>query len=75
MTVGELLTRKLNDYGETTRGASLACGFAYNEIDRIITRQSVDIKLETRRALCRHFDIAVGVLDAAIDEGRRKKIW
>ena len=75
MTVRELLTRKLNDYGESMRSASLACGLANNEIERIITVQRMDIKQRTRRALCRYFDIMPAVLDAAIDEGRRKKRW
>lgn len=75
MTVRELLTRKLNDYGESMRSASLACGLTNNEIERIITVQRVDIKQRTRRALCRYFDIMPAVLDAAIDEGRREKRW
>ena len=75
MTVRELLTRKLNDYGESMRSASLACGLANNEIERIITVQRMDIKQRTRRALCRYFDIMPAVLDAAIDEGRREKRW
>lgn len=75
MTVGELLTRKLNDYGESMRSASLACGLANNEIERIITVQRMEVKQKTRRALCRYFDIMPAVLNAAIDEGRRKKTW
>ncbi|MBR3503823.1 MAG: hypothetical protein IKO07_06215 [Clostridia bacterium] len=75
MTVRELLTRKLNDYNESMRSASLACGLANNEIERIITVQRMDIKQRTRRALCRYFDIMPAVLDAAIDEGRREKRW
>lgn len=75
MTVRELLTRKLIDYGETMREASVACGLANNELQRIITVQRMDIKQRTRRALCRYFDIMPAVLDAAIDEGRREKRW
>lgn len=75
MTVKELLTRKLNDYGESMRSASLACGLANNEIERIITARRMEIKQAARRALCRYFDIMPAVLDAAIDEGRRQKIW
>lgn len=72
MTVSELLNRKLIDYGETMTGVSIACGFAPNEIQRIMSGRHMEIRPGTRCALCRHFDIAQSVLDAAIEEGRNK---
>lgn len=75
MKVTELLNRKLIDYGETPRAASLACGLSNNAITRILREEHVELHQKTRRLLCLYFDIDADVLDAAIDEGRRKKIW
>ncbi len=75
MTVRELLTRKLIDYGETMKSASIACGLSNNAIKRIVDGKHLEPQRKTRRALCRYFDIEPRVLDAAIDEGRQRNSW
>ena len=63
MTMGELLRRRIHDYGyPSARAASRDLGLSTNEMSRLM-RDTKYPNIETRRTLARVLDLDAGVMD------------
>lgn len=67
MTLQELVTRRLRDYGyRGARDLADIIGVHVNHAERIMSGKQKNVGIETRRALVRALDLGPGVIERSV---------